>query len=158
LADQYAPYGRATIGDIVVEPGAINTVPGRLTIKVDLRHPESAALEEIDHALREIVHDACRAAGLSDQVHDIWQSPPVQFDSGCIEAVRKAVETVGIGAMEMVSGAGHDAVYVSRIAPTSMIFIPCAEGLSHNELESAEKSDVIAGANVLLQAVLAQAA
>ena len=77
--------------------------------------------------------------------------------AGCIESVRKAAETVGLPAMELVSGAGHDAVYVARIAPTSMIFIPCEGGLSHNELENAKESDVIAGANVLLHAVLDQA-
>lgn len=157
LAEQYAPHGRATIGDIKAEPGVINTVPGRLTVKVDLRHPDAAALEAMHQALRMIVKEACEAAGLSGQVHDIWHSPPVRFDPGCIESVRKAAETVGLPAMEIVSGAGHDAVYVARVAPTSMIFIPCEGGLSHNELENAKESDVIAGANVLLHAVLDQA-
>jgi len=157
LADQYAPHGRATIGDIKAEPGVINTVPGRLTLKVDLRHPEPAVLETMHRALGEIVNDVCDAAGLSGQMHDIWHSPSVDFDSGCIESVRKAVEVVGVQGMEIVSGAGHDAVYIARIAPTGMIFIPCEDGLSHKELEKAEKADVIAGANVLLQVVLAHA-
>jgi N-carbamoyl-L-amino-acid hydrolase len=109
-------------------------------------------------ALHAMVPDLCREAGLSGQVHDIWHSPPVSFDSGCIESVRKALQKVGVPAMKMVSGAGHDAVYISGVARTSMIFIPCEGGLSHNELEKADKADVIAGANVLLHAVLAQAA
>ena len=156
LADQYAPHGRATIGDIKAEPGVINTVPGRLTLKVDLRHPEPAVLDAMHQELREIVKDVCEAAGLSGQVYDIWHSPPVEFDPGCIESVRQAVETVGVPGMDIVSGAGHDAVYIARIAPTSMIFVPCEDGLSHNELEKATKADVVAGANVLLQAVLAR--
>jgi N-carbamoyl-L-amino-acid hydrolase len=91
-----------------------------------------------------MVPDLCRAAGLSGQVNDIWHSPPVAFDSGCIESVRKAVETVGVPGMGMMSGTGHDAVYLSHIAPTSMIFIPCEDGLSHNELENATKENVVA--------------
>lgn len=157
LAEQYAPHGRATIGDITAEPGVINTVPGRLTIKVDLRHPDSAALDAMHQALRGIVRDECGSASLSGQVHDIWHSPPVSFDPGCIESVRVATESLGLPAMDIVSGAGHDAVYLSRVAPTSMIFIPCEDGLSHNELENATKEDVVAGANVLLHAVLAKA-
>lgn len=158
LADRHAPHGRVTIGDIKTEPGVTNTVPGRLTLKVDLRHPESDVLEVMDQELRKIVQRACQKAGVSGQIHDIWQLPPVQFDSGCIELVRSAAMALGIPAMEMVSGAAHDAAYIARVAPTSMIFIPCEDGLSHNELENASKEDVIAGANVVLHAVLEQAA
>ncbi|HET6446299.1 MAG TPA: Zn-dependent hydrolase [candidate division Zixibacteria bacterium] len=158
LADRHAPHGRATFGDIKTEPGVTNTVPGRLIMKVDLRHPEADALEAMDQALRKIVQEACKAAGLSGQVYDIWQLPPVRFDPGCIESVRSAAEMLDTPAMEMVSGAGHDAAYIARVAPTSMVFIPCEDGLSHNELENAAKSDVIAGANVLLHAVLSQVA
>jgi N-carbamoyl-L-amino-acid hydrolase len=157
LADQHAPHGRVTIGDIKAEPGVINTVPGRLLLKVDLRHPEAAVLEAMHQELQEIVQEGCRVAGLAGKVQDIWHSPPVAFDPSCIDSVRQAVDTVGVSGMDMVSGAGHDAVYLARIAPTSMIFIPCEDGLSHNELEKANKADVVAGANVLLQAVLAQA-
>ena len=157
LATQYAPHGRVTIGDIKTEPGVINTVPGRLTIQVDLRHPETAVLNAMHTALQEIVTEECATAKLDSQVKEIWYSPPVAFAPNCIEAVRQAVDTVGASAMEIVSGAGHDAVYLARVAPTSMIFIPCEDGLSHNELENATKEDVIAGANVLLHAVLAHA-
>ncbi|MCP4415588.1 MAG: Zn-dependent hydrolase [Chloroflexi bacterium] len=155
LATQYAPHGRVTIGDIKAEPGVINTVPGRLTVQVDLRHPETAVLDAMHTALQQIVAEECAAAKLNGQVNEIWYSPPVAFAPNCIEAVRQAAEVVGAAAMEIVSGAGHDAVYVARVAPTSMIFIPCEDGLSHNELENATKEDVIAGANVLLHAVLA---
>lgn len=157
LATKNAPHGRATIGNIQAEPGVINTVPSRLTIQVDLRHPEAAVLDEMHSALQQIVSSECAARELNGQVNQIWYSPPVAFDPNCITAVREAAKTVGTPAMEIVSGAGHDAVYLARVAPTSMIFIPCENGLSHNELENATKEDVIAGANVLLHAVLAQA-
>lgn len=156
LADRYSPDGRATIGDIKVEPGVINTVPGRLALKVDLRHPDETKLKGMDQDLIKLVKGACHSSGLKDDIHNIWYSPPVVFDADCIESVSKAAQSIGVKSMNIVSGAGHDAVYVSKVAPTSMIFIPCKDGLSHNELESVKKSDAIAGANVLLQALLDQ--
>ena len=156
LAAKHAPHARATIGDIQAEPGVINTVPGRLRIKVDLRHPDTAVLADMHTALQQIVRTECAAKQLNGQVKQIWHSPPVAFDPDCITVVREAAKTVGVSAMEIVSGAGHDAVYLARVAPTSMIFIPCKDGLSHNELEHASKEHVIAGANVLLHALLAQ--
>lgn len=157
LADRYAPHGRTTVGSIVAEPGVTNTVPGRLTFKVDFRHPESSVLDAMQMRLGEIVEVACRDNRLRAEIHDIWQLPPVKFDAGCVAAVRNAANVVGVSSMDIISGAGHDAAYIARVAPTSMIFIPCEDGLSHNELEKANKIDVIAGANVLLHAVLAQA-
>ena len=156
LAAQYAPHGRATIGDFQASPGVINTVPGVLTLKIDLRHPEAATLDAMDSALKEIVAAACEATNLEGEVREIWHSPPVAFASECVAAVKKGVDVTGVSAMEIVSGAGHDAVYIARVTPTGMIFIPCEGGLSHNELEKAERDDVIAGANVLLHAVLSQ--
>jgi len=150
LAERYSPHGRATIGDIKVEPGVINTVPGRLNLKVDLRHPGDDSLGAMDQALSELVKDVVCSAALKGDVDNTWYSPPVFFDSDCIESVRKAVQDFDALSMDIVSGAGHDAVYVSQVAPTSMIFIPCKDGVSHNELESVMKSDAIAGVNVLL--------
>ena len=84
----------------------------------------------------------------------IWDQPPVRFDANCVDAVRHAAETSGFSAREIVSGAGHDAAYVSRVAPTAMIFVPCRGGVSHNEAEFTSKEQCAAGAQVLLQAVL----
>ena len=86
-----------------------------------------------------------------------WEAPGVEFDADCINAVRTAVATTGYDSMEIVSGAGHDACNVAAVVPTSMIFIPCKDGLSHNEAESAEPADVEAGGNVLLHAILDRA-
>jgi N-carbamoyl-L-amino-acid hydrolase len=154
LAADAAPWGRITFGDMRVEPGSRNTVPERVTVTVDIRHPDQATLDDMDARLRDLVGtlDADRAEVVLDE---IWHSPAVTFHERCINAVRAAVEPLDVRAMEMVSGAGHDSVYVSRVAPTSMIFIPCRDGLSHNEAEYAAPGDIAMGCDVLLGAVLA---
>ncbi len=157
LAQKHAPDARVTIGYLDASPGVRNTVPGQIKISLDLRHPKEANLSSMHEELQMIVHNANADGKLDFRLVDIWYASPVVFDEQCIKTVREAVEVLGIPAMEMYSGAGHDAVYISKVAPTSMIFIPCKDGLSHNELESAEKEDVAAGANVLLQAVLRMA-
>ena len=154
MTAEYEPWSRITFGDITAIPGARNTVPEKLILAVDLRHPDKDILAEMDKRFRQIAHQACEAAGLSCQVGVEWQSPAVVFDSGCIEAVRKATQDLGYLSKEMVSGAGHDAVYVSRVAPTSMIFVPCEKGISHNEAEYSKPGDIEAGCNVLMNAIV----
>jgi N-carbamoyl-L-amino-acid hydrolase len=157
LAKDRAPWGRATCGDIAALPGSRNTVPGRLTTAVDLRHPDQDTLVEMDQAMQASVERHCAELGLAGRVDTIWDSPAVQFDPACIEAVRAGVAATGYTAMDIVSGAGHDSVYLARIAPVGMIFVPCEGGLSHNEAENATPEDIAAGCDVLLHAVLAQA-
>ena len=154
LAQKYSPDARVTIGYLDASPGVRNTVPGQLKISIDIRHPNKAELSYIHKELQKIIQHANQNEKLDFQLTSIWYAAPVVFDKNCVEAVRKATQTLGASAMEMYSGAGHDAVYVSKVAPTSMIFIPCKDGLSHNELESAKIEDVTAGTNVLLHAVL----
>jgi N-carbamoyl-L-amino-acid hydrolase len=150
LIDRHGPRARVTFGELRAEPGSRNTVPERVTVSVDLRHPDQAEFDQIDRELRELVG----AATLPATLDEFWHSPAVIFDATCIETVRAAVAARGYPALEMVSGAGHDSVYVARVAPTAMIFVPCKGGLSHNEAESATAEDLSAGANVLLETVL----
>ncbi|MDC8831932.1 Zn-dependent hydrolase [Alteromonas gilva] len=157
LAASYAPLARATFGDIKAEPGSRNTVPARLTLAVDLRHPDQQILAEMDAKFRAITKRSCEKFGLSYSIKDEWHSPAVAFNSDCVDAVRAATEHYGYDYEEMFSGAGHDSVYTSRVVPTSMIFIPCEKGISHNEAENATPEDIEAGCNVLLGAVLAMA-
>jgi len=157
LAAEHAPDVRLTMGDINAQPGVINTVPGQLRVTLDARHPHVGTLNVLDEALHAIVAEECAAAGVPGQLEAIWYSPPVAFADECIDAVRRAVETTGVAAREMISGAGHDAAYVARVAPTSLIFAPCEDGLSHNELENAQPADLEAGCNVLLHTVLDRA-
>lgn len=157
LADQYGPWARITFGDIKAEPGSRNTVPERVVLTLDLRHPQQETLEAMDTAIRSIVQETCAELKLVGSVREEWNSPPVTFDGLCISAVRGATNMLGYSSMEMFSGAGHDSVYVSKVAPTSMIFVPCEGGLSHNEAENATSEDLEAGCNVLLHSMLDRA-
>jgi N-carbamoyl-L-amino-acid hydrolase len=108
----------------------------------------------LDAALTEV----CGAAGLAFENKEIWWSPAVHYDRDCIAAVRQAADDMGYGRHDIVSGAGHDAGYIARVAPVGMIFVPCKDGISHNEIEDASPDDLAAGCNVLMRAMLAQAA
>ena len=154
LADDFKPWARMTFGDVRAEPGARNTVPERLAVTVDMRHPDRQQLGKMERMMRAVVRSECDRFQLDGEVKRELDSPAISFDRDCINAVRNAAVRLGYSSKEMVSGAGHDSVYVSRVAPTSMIFIPCEGGLSHNEAENARKEDVEAGCNVLLQAML----
>ncbi len=151
IAEQYEPDIRLTFGDLRPSPGVVNTIPGELLVTMDLRHPSEAVLDEVEGLLTQLAEE--HGATLVN----IWTSEAVVFAEKCVAAVETAVSITGYSARRITSGAGHDSVYLARVAPTSMIFIPCADGLSHNELESATKEDVVAGGNVLLQAVLSVA-
>jgi beta-ureidopropionase / N-carbamoyl-L-amino-acid hydrolase len=157
LAKENAPWSRVTFGDISANPGSRNTVPESVTITMDLRHPNQGVLDDIDQQMRTIVAEECAKKGLEYVIHDEWKSPAVVFNEACVEAVTQATELLGYSAKNMVSGAGHDSVYVSRVAPTSMIFVPCDNGISHNEAENISSSQAVEGCNVLLHAMLQSA-
>ncbi|WDI30116.1 Zn-dependent hydrolase [Hyphococcus flavus] len=153
LAREYAPHARVTVGEIHSHPSSRNTVPGKVQFSLDLRHPEPAILQTMHRKADAIVKKE-NLCGAPVSLEEIWHSPPVAFDENCITAVSNAAAKTGYPFKEMVSGAGHDSVYISRVAPTAMIFVPCKGGISHNEAESAEPHDLAAGCNVLLHAVL----
>ena len=157
LAERFAPWSRVTFGDIQAIPGSRNTVPEKLLVHVDIRHSDAVKLDEMDELLRQMVATECDARGLTGTVEERWHMPVTRFDPGCIDAVWQATRRLGYRAREMASGAGHDSVYVAGVAPASMIFVPCENGISHNEAESAKREDLEAGANVLLHAVLKMA-
>ncbi|MFP6682237.1 MAG: Zn-dependent hydrolase [Gammaproteobacteria bacterium] len=145
---------RATFGVLHSEPASRNTVPQRVQVSVDLRHPDIHSLDELEAQLRNSIESECKQHGTTGELNCIWDSPAVVFDPVCVNVVRNASRLLDYRFTDIVSGAGHDSVYVSGVAPTSMIFVPCAGGLSHNEAESATSADLAAGCNVLLQAVL----
>lgn len=157
IALDLAPHGRATIGEFHVSPGSRNTIPGSVRFAVDLRHPDPDLLASMDADLKALVARMAEVRGIGWEVADIWKSPPVKFDEDCVAAVAAGAKLLGYDAMDVVSGAGHDAVYISRVAPTGMIFIPCKDGISHNEIEDALPEHIEAGCNVLLHAVLNRA-
>ncbi|HXE87695.1 MAG TPA: Zn-dependent hydrolase [Hyphomicrobiaceae bacterium] len=154
IARAHAPLAVATVGSMRVKPNSPNVVPGEVFLTVDLRHPEAVVLEAMGAELDAALGAACEPLGLSVASTRIWDQPPVVFDPQCVAAVRGAAEACGLKVRDMVSGAGHDAAYVSRVAPTAMVFVPCQGGVSHNEAEFSTQEQCGAGAQVLLQAVL----
>jgi N-carbamoyl-L-amino-acid hydrolase len=157
LAAAHAPQIRLTFGQCDVQPGSRNTVPERVVLSVDLRHPEQRILDRVEAILNDTVADTSTAARVRGSVIKEWDAAPIDFAPMCIGSVQRAVERLGYRHQRMVSGAGHDSVYVSHVAPCSMIFVPCERGLSHNEMEGARPEDLAAGCNVLLHAMLDQA-
>jgi N-carbamoyl-L-amino-acid hydrolase len=157
IAHGEAPHGRGTVGFMQVAPNSRNVVPGEVRFSVDFRHATDEGLKAMEAALRA----ACARVGAARNVEvaaaEVVYFPPCRFDEACVAAVRAGARSLGLAHMEIVSGAGHDAVYVARVAPTAMIFVPCKDGISHNEIEDAQPADLAAGCNVLLHAMLARA-
>ena len=125
LGHAFPPYACATVGFVDASPNSRNTIPGRVFFTVDLRHPDDATLAAMNDRLRAEFAEIAEAAGCTVDIVDFWQFPAQPFDEDCVSAVRSAAEQGGHAWRDIVSGAGHDAVYIARIAPTGMIFIPC---------------------------------
>ena len=146
---------RFTIGRVDVAPGSPNTVPGKTSFTIDMRHPADAVLEAHERKLKEIV--AAKAAPCSAKIERVTAVAPTDFDPMVIDLVRAKASTLRLPNMDMPSGAGHDAMHIARLCPTGMIFVPCERGVSHNEAENATPQDLAAGARVLAE-VLAELA
>ncbi len=153
----HPPYACATVGFAQVSPNSRNTIPGRVFFTVDFRHPDNDTLTAMDKELRAACGEIAKAIGLELEVKEFWYFPPTPFDKTCVESVRGATQALGYPHMDIISGAGHDAVYMARVAPTAMIFVPCVGGISHNEIEDAKPEDLAMGCAVLLNAVLERA-
>jgi N-carbamoyl-L-amino-acid hydrolase len=148
------PAAVTTVGMVRVAPNSRNVIPGEVFFTVDARHPDAAALEIMDAAIRDVCAAIAAQADLELSISDVTDTAPVVFDTQCVDAVRRAAEQAGYAHRDIVSGAGHDACFISAVAPTAMIFVPCKDGVSHNETESATPEDLTAGCNVLLRVVM----
>jgi N-carbamoyl-L-amino-acid hydrolase len=126
-------------------------------MSVDVRHPEDDALASMDRELREAAAAIAADLSLGCELSQVDRFPASRFDAACVAAVRGAARELGFSNRDIVSGAAHDAIYVGRVAPAAMIFVPCKDGISHNEIEDARPDHLEAGANVLLHAMLARA-
>jgi N-carbamoyl-L-amino-acid hydrolase len=151
------PDTRATVGHMRVEPNSRNVIPGAVHFSVDLRAPSDALLSHMESQVREAVAKACADRALTFNIVQTVYFPPAPFADACKTAVREAAQRHGYAWRELVSGAGHDAIYLASVCPSGMIFVPCKGGISHNEIEDAEQSHITAGCNVLLQAMLTEA-
>jgi beta-ureidopropionase / N-carbamoyl-L-amino-acid hydrolase len=152
-----APLGVSTVGMLNPYPNSRNVIPGEVFMTCEFRHPIDATLSEMDAALCHGVETITKTIGLTYDLKQVFYYPPVAFNPACVEAVRRAAERFGYSHRDIVSGAGHDACYLARIAPTSMVFTPCVDGVSHNESEDIKQEWSTAGANVLMHAVLEKA-
>jgi len=158
IAFAHQPEGRGTVGFMQVKPNSRNVVPGEVRFSVDLRHISDAKLDAMEAMLGEACARLGRESGLTFDVQLATSYPTVQFHPDCVSAVRKATRSLGYKHIDIVSGAGHDACYINRVAPTAMIFVPCEGGISHNEIENAKPEDLAAGCDVLLSAIVERAA
>lgn len=156
IANAHKP-GCGTVGFMQVFPNSRNTIPGRISMGVDLRHPEDDVLSQMDAELKAYLEQLPDTADVEVELDPYWYYAPVDFNAECIEAVRAGAQANGFDYMEIIAGAGHDACYVADYAPASMIFTPCKDGISHNEVESTTSEECAAGCNVLLQAMVQMA-
>lgn len=156
IAARFAPHGLVTIGQIGIANASRNTIAGRMAFTVDLRHHDDAQIDAMEQAVRAAFSQVAATRGLRVCIDTYWTSPATPFDPACVSMVEEAASRLGYRHERIVSGAGHDAIHLARHVPTAMVFIPCVDGLSHNEQEAALPADVTSGANVLLHAVLSR--
>ncbi|MFZ6641306.1 Zn-dependent hydrolase [Undibacterium sp. TC4M20W] len=157
IGNRYPPYGRGTVGMVQVFPNSRNVIPGEVKFSIDLRNVSSELLDTMHNEILAFVDKTSKDSGLSISVERVSYYPPCPFHPDCVNAVREATATLGYSTMDVVSGAGHDAIYAARLAPSGMIFVPCKDGISHNEIEDAKSEHLEAGCNVLLHAMLGRA-
>lgn len=157
IALAHAPHGRGTVGWIDNYPNSRNVIPGRVKLSVDLRAADDGVLSAMDAAFKEAVQRIAAQGQVEATAEQVVYFPPQPFAPALVSAVREAAQDQGMTWMNVISGAGHDAVYLARVCPAAMIFVPCLDGISHNEIEDAQPEHLEAGCNVLLQAMLQSA-
>jgi N-carbamoyl-L-amino-acid hydrolase len=157
LATELGPNAVGTIGEAVISHPSRNVVPGDLTFTVDLRSADAAILDRLDRAVREKIAAIAARRKVAIELTPVWRKEPTHFDPKLVDAVETATRALGYSHRRITSGAGHDACNLASVMPAAMIFVPCKDGISHNELEDATQADCAAGANVLLHTVLALA-
>jgi N-carbamoyl-L-amino-acid hydrolase len=154
IAWHHAPLAVGAVGQLNVYPNSRNIIPGKVVFTVDFRHPTRDVIVDMEAKLREGIAEIAAEIGLTYESEQVGGFDPVAFDPTLVSRVREAADRLGYTHRDIVSGAGHDACWINRIAPSAMIFCPCVDGLSHNEDETITKEWAAAGADVLLHAVL----
>ena len=154
IAWGHAPLAVGAIGHCEVYPNSRNIIPGKAVFTIDFRHPDKAVIDQMEAELRAGATEIAEKIGLEMEIEQVGGFDPVTFDAGCVAAVRAAAERLGYSHRDLVSGAGHDACWISKVAPTAMVMCPCVGGLSHNEAEEISPQWASAGTDVLLHAVV----
>jgi N-carbamoyl-L-amino-acid hydrolase len=156
-AMRHQPHGRGTVGMVQVFPNSRNVIPGRVKFSIDLRNSTDALVDQMADEVKALAAKLVQETGLEVKIEMVSSYNAIEFHSDCVDAVGRAAKKLGYSNMPVVSGAGHDAVYMAKLAPAGMIFIPCKDGISHNEIEDASPAHITAGCNVLLHAMLERA-
>ena len=154
IALSYAPHAVGAAGHIDVYPNSRNVIPGKVVFTIDFRSPDLTVITDMEARLRTEARAICEAMEMDIEFEKVGGFDPVAFDATCVQAVRRAAERLGYSHMDLISGAGHDACWINKVAPTAMVMCPCVDGLSHNEAEDISQEWAAAGADVLLHAVL----
>jgi N-carbamoyl-L-amino-acid hydrolase len=154
---RHPPHGRGTVGMVQVFPNSRNVIPGRVKFSIDLRNSTDALVDQMVDEVKAFAAKVAKDSGLDVKIELVSSYSAIGFHQDCIDAVARAAAKLGYSNMPAVSGAGHDAVYMAKLAPSGMIFIPCKDGISHNEIEDAKPEHLAAGCNVLLHAMLERA-
>ena len=154
IALSHAPHAVGAAGHIDVFPNSRNVIPGKAVFTVDFRSPELDVITDMEARLRTVGQKVADDMGLEISFEKVGGFDPVEFNEACVSAVRDAAERLGYSHMNLISGAGHDACWINRVAPTAMVMCPCVDGLSHNEAEEISHEWATAGTDVLLHAVL----
>ncbi|MGX5839105.1 Zn-dependent hydrolase [Mesorhizobium sp. ArgA1] len=154
IAMDYQPDAVGAVGHMEAYPNSRNIIAGRTVFTIDIRSPEKEVLDAMDARIREGIDTICDALDIKYQIEQVGHFDPVTFDKNCVKAIRDAAERLGYTHRNIVSGAGHDACWINRVAPTAMVMCPCVDGLSHNEAEEITKEWAGAGADVLFHAVV----
>lgn len=159
LAAGNGPDSRCTVGELTIPGASRNVSPGQVDFTLDLREASLETLDALEASARALLERIAGEQGLAVSIREFWSLPPCPFDAGCLATIRKAAEMshLEIRPRTLVSGAGHDAVYVSRVAPAAMIFVPSENGLSHNECEYTSPEQLTKGCNVLLNTLITAA-
>jgi N-carbamoyl-L-amino-acid hydrolase len=154
IAMNHQPAAVGAVGQANVFPNSRNVIPGKAVFTIDFRSPDLEKLTSMRSLLEVEAAEIAKDLGLGMSIEPVGHFDPVTFDEGCVSAVREAAERLGYSHMDLVSGAGHDACWINRVAPTAMIMCPCVDGLSHNEAEEISAEWAAAGTNVLFHAVV----
>jgi N-carbamoyl-L-amino-acid hydrolase len=157
IAKAHGPNAVGTVGEAVIAAPSRNVIPGEVAFTAEIRSPASETLEAIDQDLRAAMAEIASRRRVEISFEAIWRKPPTIFNPKLVEAVENATKSLGYTHRRITSGAGHDACNLANVVPSAMIFVPCKDGVSHNELEDATQADCTAGANTLMHTVLALA-
>ena len=154
IAMSHQPDAVGAVGHCDVYPNSRNIIPGKVVFTIDFRSPSFDTQDDMEKRLHEGAKEICNNLDLELEIEKVGHFDPVTFDEGCVSTIRKAAERLGYSHRDIISGAGHDACWINKVAPTAMVMCPCVDGLSHNEAEDISQDWAVAGSNVLFHAVL----